>query len=60
MHQSSFPDSEQTRVIMMSLDLGLGPLTMASNIPPSLDPFLPQIYFSELAIELFASSSIEY
>jgi len=50
---------EPTRVIMMSFDLGLGAFAKASIILPSLDPFPPWFYFSELATDFFALPSYE-
>jgi hypothetical protein len=40
-HQSSFPNLEQMRVIMMSLNLILEEVVGTFSTPPSLDPFLP-------------------
>jgi hypothetical protein len=59
MHQSYSPYLEPTIFSMMSRDLRLGEFSRASNSPPSLDTFLPWLFFLELAIEFFASPSIE-
>jgi hypothetical protein len=44
---------------MMSLDRGLREFVGVSNETPSLNPFLPHIYFPELANEFFSSPSVE-
>jgi hypothetical protein len=56
---SILPDLKPMRVSMMSIDSRLGTFVGESSRPPSLNPFLPQIYFSKLATELSASPSIE-
>jgi hypothetical protein len=59
-HRASIlPNLELMRVDMMSLDPRLGLFTRSSNGAPSIHPFHPQIFCSELPIELSTSHSIE-
>jgi hypothetical protein len=44
---------------MMIRDPRLGALARESNIPPSLTPFPPWIYFSKVSIKFYASHYLE-
>jgi hypothetical protein len=44
---------------MLSLHHGLGELDRVSNRLPSIDPFIPWLFFSGLAMEFSASPSLE-
>jgi len=55
MHRSFFPFLELMRVIMTSLNRGLGEFVWSSSEIPSLDPFLPRLSFLELSTEFSTS-----
>jgi hypothetical protein len=59
-HQSSCPNLELLRFIMISLDPRLGEFVGVSNRPPSLDHFIPLLYFLELYTDFSATPSYAY
>jgi hypothetical protein len=57
--ESILPSLKLMRVDMIGLDQRLEAFDGTPNETPRTDPFLPRLYFSELATELSTSPSIE-